>query len=210
MEDAARRVRQLDIGALPICDGEGHPVGIITDRDIVIKVIALGENPKTTTAGELGKLVGIITEADHHGDSAHSRPACLPPRATSSIGVGIEQHVGLAASPPRCCDGRRRRERPCSSARGPGTVQCPLTGGRRAVSTEPARHRQSEAGYLARSARTEPADPRQRQVARPPGAAASNPVAEGAVMSWTVAAVIIAAIFAAMVIVTTYLSVRKP
>ncbi|MGS2810484.1 CBS domain-containing protein [Nocardia sp. MW-W600-9] len=99
MEDAARRMRQLDIGALPICDGEGHPVGIITDRDIVIKVIALGENPKTTTAGELaqgddlvtvdtgvdiehalavmeqhqirrlpvtelGKLVGIITEAD--------------------------------------------------------------------------------------------------------------------------------------------------
>lgn len=29
-------------------------------------------------------------------------------------------------------------------------------------------------------------------------------------MSWTVAAVIIAAIFAVMVIVTTYLSVRKP
>ncbi len=29
-------------------------------------------------------------------------------------------------------------------------------------------------------------------------------------MSWTVAAVIIAAIFAAMVIVTTYLSARKP
>ncbi|MGW5922231.1 CBS domain-containing protein [Nocardia fluminea] len=61
METAARRMHQLDIGALPICDGEGHPVGIITDRDIVLKVIALGENPKTTTAGELAQGEELIT-----------------------------------------------------------------------------------------------------------------------------------------------------
>ncbi|MEU2033626.1 CBS domain-containing protein [Nocardia amamiensis] len=50
---AAQRMRQLDIGALPICDGEGHPVGIVTDRDIVVKVVGVGLNPSTTTAGEL-------------------------------------------------------------------------------------------------------------------------------------------------------------
>lgn len=61
METAARRMHQLDIGALPICDGEGHPVGIVTDRDIVIKVIALGENPKTTTAGELAQGEALLT-----------------------------------------------------------------------------------------------------------------------------------------------------
>ncbi|WP_327117294.1 CBS domain-containing protein [Nocardia sp. NBC_01730] len=55
MDTAAQRMRQLDVGALPICDGEHHPVGIITDRDIIIKVLGIGANPKTTTAGELAQ-----------------------------------------------------------------------------------------------------------------------------------------------------------
>ncbi|MGW4718695.1 CBS domain-containing protein [Nocardia sp. NPDC004260] len=55
MEAAAQRMRQLDIGALPICDGECRPVGIVTDRDIVVKVVGVGANPKTTTAGELAQ-----------------------------------------------------------------------------------------------------------------------------------------------------------
>ncbi|MGQ4601222.1 CBS domain-containing protein [Nocardia sp. R6R-6] len=55
MDFAAQRMRQLDIGALPVCDGEGHPVGIVTDRDIVVKVIGVGLNPRTTTAGELAQ-----------------------------------------------------------------------------------------------------------------------------------------------------------
>ncbi|MEU5760094.1 CBS domain-containing protein [Nocardia sp. NPDC047648] len=70
MEAAAQRMRQLDIGALPICDGEGHPVGIVTDRDIVVKVVGIGANPKKTTAGELAQgaerlhTVEIGTEVD--------------------------------------------------------------------------------------------------------------------------------------------------
>lgn len=55
MDTAARRMRQLDIGALPICDGERHPVGIVTDRDIVVRCIAIGQNPRSTTAGELAQ-----------------------------------------------------------------------------------------------------------------------------------------------------------
>jgi CBS domain-containing protein len=55
MDTAARRMRQLDVGALPICDGEGHPVGIVTDRDIIVKVVGIGANPKSTTAGELAQ-----------------------------------------------------------------------------------------------------------------------------------------------------------
>lgn len=55
METAARRMRQLDIGALPICDSDGCPVGIVTDRDIIVKVVGVGANPKTTTAGEMAQ-----------------------------------------------------------------------------------------------------------------------------------------------------------
>ncbi|WP_227999578.1 CBS domain-containing protein [Nocardia australiensis] len=61
METAAQRMRQLDVGALPICDGEGHPVGIVTDRDIVVKCVATGTNPRTTTAGELAQGEDLLT-----------------------------------------------------------------------------------------------------------------------------------------------------
>ncbi|MFI7670637.1 CBS domain-containing protein [Nocardia sp. NPDC049526] len=61
METAAQRMRQLDVGALPICDGEGHPVGIVTDRDIVVKCVATGANPRTTTAGEMAQGDGLRT-----------------------------------------------------------------------------------------------------------------------------------------------------
>lgn len=55
MDTAAQQMRQRDIGALPICDGEGHPVGIVTDRDIVVNCLALGHNPTTATAGEFAQ-----------------------------------------------------------------------------------------------------------------------------------------------------------
>ncbi|MEU7143918.1 CBS domain-containing protein [Nocardia sp. NPDC046473] len=68
MEIAAQRMRQLDIGALPICDSDGCPVGIVTDRDIIIKVVGVGANPKTTTAGEMAqgadKLHTVEADAD--------------------------------------------------------------------------------------------------------------------------------------------------
>lgn len=64
MDSAAQRMRQLDVGALPICDGDGRPVGIITDRDIVVKCIALGHNPQTTTAGELAQGAGDLHTVD--------------------------------------------------------------------------------------------------------------------------------------------------
>jgi len=44
---AAENMRNLDIGALPVCD-QNHLVGMITDRDIVIRVVAKGEDPATT------------------------------------------------------------------------------------------------------------------------------------------------------------------
>lgn len=63
---AAQRMRDLDVGALPICGDDDRLHGIITDRDIVIKCIASGADPATITAGELaqGALVTIDSQAD--------------------------------------------------------------------------------------------------------------------------------------------------
>jgi len=53
-------------GALPICGDDDRLHGIITDRDIVLKCVAAGGDPKTMTAGELaqGKPVTIEAGAD--------------------------------------------------------------------------------------------------------------------------------------------------
>ncbi|MGP3925852.1 CBS domain-containing protein [Streptomyces sp. 8N616] len=66
LEDAARMMRDLGVGSLPICGPDDRLHGIITDRDIVVKCIAKGKDPKTMTAGYLaqGKPVTIDAEAD--------------------------------------------------------------------------------------------------------------------------------------------------
>jgi CBS domain-containing protein len=53
--DAARKLRDDDIGALPICGEDGRLKGMLTDRDIVVKALAEGRDPATTTAGELAQ-----------------------------------------------------------------------------------------------------------------------------------------------------------
>ena len=51
--EAAKRMADQDYGALPICSTEGKLQGVITDRDIVVKVIAAGLDPRMTTVGQL-------------------------------------------------------------------------------------------------------------------------------------------------------------
>ncbi|WP_406815412.1 CBS domain-containing protein [Mycobacterium sp. M23085] len=52
---AAQHMRERDIGALPICGDDDRLNGIVTDRDIVIKGLATGLDPNTTTVGELAQ-----------------------------------------------------------------------------------------------------------------------------------------------------------
>jgi CBS domain-containing protein len=52
--DAARRLADLDVGSLPICGEDDRLKGMLTDRDIVVKVLAQGKDPSSVKAGELG------------------------------------------------------------------------------------------------------------------------------------------------------------
>ena len=47
LEHAARRMEELDIGPLPVCEGK-RVVGMLTDRDIAVRATAAGCDPKTT------------------------------------------------------------------------------------------------------------------------------------------------------------------
>ena len=64
--EAARMMRDLGVGALPICGNDKKLHGIITDRDIVIKCLAGGMDPTTCTAGELaqGKVTYVDADTD--------------------------------------------------------------------------------------------------------------------------------------------------
>lgn len=51
LQEAARRMQEADTGLLPVLDGN-RLVGVITDRDMVVRAIALGVDPRTATVGE--------------------------------------------------------------------------------------------------------------------------------------------------------------
>jgi CBS domain-containing protein len=62
--DAARKMKELGVGALPICGNDDRLKGMLTDRDIVIKVLAAGMEPGGTTAGELAEGKPVTIGAD--------------------------------------------------------------------------------------------------------------------------------------------------
>jgi len=52
LQEAARRMRDLDVGPLPVCGDDDRLAGMITDRDITVRAVAEGKDPKTTTVRE--------------------------------------------------------------------------------------------------------------------------------------------------------------
>ncbi|QZT58170.1 CBS domain-containing protein [Mycolicibacterium austroafricanum] len=66
LADAARRMAELGIGALPVCGDDDRLHGMVTDRDIVIKCIAAGRDPAAVTVGELaqGSVYHVDADAD--------------------------------------------------------------------------------------------------------------------------------------------------
>ncbi|MDX6432012.1 MAG: hypothetical protein QOE54_4378 [Streptosporangiaceae bacterium] len=64
LDVAARQMRDLDVGALPICGDDDRLQGIITDRDIVVKCIAENCDPRSMTASRLAQGRPVTVDAD--------------------------------------------------------------------------------------------------------------------------------------------------
>ncbi|MEI5034343.1 CBS domain-containing protein [Streptomyces sp. CA-278952] len=62
--DAAKKMKDLGVGALPICGTDNKLKGVLTDRDIVIKVLGAGKDPADCTAGELAQGEAVTIGAD--------------------------------------------------------------------------------------------------------------------------------------------------
>jgi len=60
---AAQRMRDLDVGSLPICGEDQRLHGIITDRDIVVKCVAEGGDCNDVRAGDLAQGTPVWVDA---------------------------------------------------------------------------------------------------------------------------------------------------
>jgi CBS domain-containing protein len=64
LQQAAVKMRDLDVGSLPICGEDNRLKGMLTDRDIVVRCLADGGDPTSVTAGELAQGKPVTIGAD--------------------------------------------------------------------------------------------------------------------------------------------------
>ncbi len=67
--EAAKVMAQEDVGPVPIVEG-GRVVGLVTDRDLVVRVLAEGRDPNSTTIGEIASADLVTVEPDNDLDEA--------------------------------------------------------------------------------------------------------------------------------------------
>ncbi len=53
VREAARRMREADVGTLVVVDGKRNPMGILTDRDVTLRCVAEGRDPDTTSVADV-------------------------------------------------------------------------------------------------------------------------------------------------------------
>jgi CBS domain-containing protein len=67
--DAAREMRDGDVGALIVVDG-GSVAGVVTDRDIVVRAIADGRDPGSTRVSDVATTSPVTLTVDQTVDDA--------------------------------------------------------------------------------------------------------------------------------------------
>ena len=60
LQQAANRMKELDVGTLPVCGDDDRLVGMVTDRDITVRAVANGRDPKTTLVND-AMSPGVVT-----------------------------------------------------------------------------------------------------------------------------------------------------
>jgi CBS domain-containing protein/uncharacterized membrane protein YuzA (DUF378 family) len=67
--EAAQLLKREDVGSLPVI-GDGALIGMVTDRDIVVRVLAEGRDPQTTAVGEIASRDVAAAAPDQDLDEA--------------------------------------------------------------------------------------------------------------------------------------------
>ncbi len=66
LTELSKLMRKEHVGSVVVVDSaeHGRPVGIVTDRDIVMEVVALELDPRAITAGEIMAASPVVTHED--------------------------------------------------------------------------------------------------------------------------------------------------
>ena len=64
LDQVARMMVQNDCGEIPVIDVNDQPIGVVTDRDIVCRVVAVGKNPLAYTADTCMSQPVVTVNAD--------------------------------------------------------------------------------------------------------------------------------------------------
>ena len=92
---AAKRMADLDVGSLPICGVDNRIKGIITDHDIVLKVLGKGKDPATIKAGALAQGETVTIDAN---DDAAAILATMSQHQVRRLPVIDDDHlIGMIA-----------------------------------------------------------------------------------------------------------------
>lgn len=103
--DAAKRLAQKSIGAVPVCDSSGHLRGVVTDRDLVVEVVAAGKDPAKTKVMDLVHGEAVTIGADDSVEEAvktmkQHKVRRLPViDGTKLVGMVSQADIARACSP---------------------------------------------------------------------------------------------------------------
>src|SRR2546429_8648536 len=107
--EAATLMKQQDCGSIPVVEN-GRLVGIVTDRDIVIRAIAAGKDPKKTRAAEVMSADPIAVAPDDDVNVAEREMRERQGRRRPPVRGGGPGGSPAAAPPPRGGPGHQLRE----------------------------------------------------------------------------------------------------
>ncbi|MGH2554154.1 MAG: CBS domain-containing protein [Actinomycetota bacterium] len=72
LTEAARAMRESDIGDVIVIDDSGKALGLVTDRDIVIRALADGRDPEKTPVGDIASTDLVTLSSDSAVEDAIS------------------------------------------------------------------------------------------------------------------------------------------
>src|SRR2546423_7734850 len=70
VREAARLMDEEDVGALPVVDEGERLIGIVTDRDVAVRVVGRGLDSDTTAVGDVASRDVVALTPDHDLDDA--------------------------------------------------------------------------------------------------------------------------------------------
>jgi CBS domain-containing protein len=70
VSQAATLMKQQDCGAIPVISKDGKLVGIVTDRDIVIRAVAAGKDPRATPVSAVMSADPVTLSPDASAEDA--------------------------------------------------------------------------------------------------------------------------------------------